>query len=230
MRTIIVVEKKENASSLANEVKQNTINHLIAQVLDGNSNAFEPLWNTFSESLMFHAVRPRAFGDEELAKELLQEICIKAFINLQRFDHTKANFSTWLFRLTINHITDFYRRKKLDSFRMTDQILQDGGEEGFSSEDALFKYRKNSADQYETPYSTMERTELKMALTKLMSQFKPDVKKVLELYFYEDLPYEQISQEMNMPLGTIKAVIHRGKQTLQQKAKSGNYLHFFIEC
>lgn len=229
MKVVVVGNPMVGVKSVASELKNAKVNQMIVEVLNGNSRAFDKLWEMHQGALMFHEVRPKTFGDEDLANDLLQEICIRAYERLHRFNPEKAVFSTWLFKIAKNFMIDVSRRKKLDKFRMNDQNVN-SDDESISSEDAIYKYKKDTLDQYETPHSTMASNEIKMAFEKLLSSFKPPMKKILELYFYENLSYDMISQEMNMPLNTIKTYIHRGKMELQQKAKERNYIHFLTEC
>ena len=145
------------------------------------------------------------------AEDLTIEAFGKAFKNIHQYTPNYA-FSTWLFKIATNNCIDFIRKKRANTVSL-DQTID--------KEDSL------------TPSATIESTELDPEETminqqkvKLMrdvvSKLKPRYKKLVELRYFKEFSYEEISQELDLPIGTVKAQLFRARELLFNILKSTN--------
>ena len=142
------------------------------------------------------------------AEDLTIEAFSKAFKNLHRFkkDYT---FSTWLFRIATNNAIDFIRKKKLDTFSLDTSYKDDAGES--VSMDVL--------DPDLTPEEETVKTQkielVQMFVTKLPTKYQ----RLVRLRYFDELSYEEIAQELDAPLGTVKAQLHRARELMHELMK-----------
>jgi RNA polymerase sigma factor (sigma-70 family) len=142
------------------------------------------------------------------AEDLTIEAFSKAFKNLHRFkkDYT---FSTWLFRIATNNAIDFIRKKKLDTFSLNTSYTDDDG--ASVSMDLL--------DPDMTPDQEAINKQkiqlMQMFVTKLPTKYQ----RLVRLRYFDELSYEEIAQELDAPLGTVKAQLHRARELLYELMK-----------
>ncbi|MGK7393021.1 MAG: RNA polymerase sigma factor [Candidatus Cyclobacteriaceae bacterium M3_2C_046] len=142
------------------------------------------------------------------AEDLTIEAFAKAFKNLKRFkkDYT---FSTWLFRIATNNSIDFIRKKKLETMSLNTSYTDDNGEAV-----SIDVQDENLNPQEETIKS--QKIELiRLFVTKL----PPKYQKLVKLRYFSELSYEEIAQELDAPLGTIKAQLHRARELMYDLVK-----------
>ncbi len=142
------------------------------------------------------------------AEDLTIEAFAKAFKNLARFkkDYT---FSTWLFRIATNNAIDFIRKKKLDTFSLNTSFTDDGGES--VNIDVL----DNERQPDEEAINTQKIELVQMFVTKL----PPKYQRLVRLRYFDELSYEEIAKELEAPLGTVKAQLHRARELMYELVK-----------
>jgi len=142
------------------------------------------------------------------AEDLTIEAFAKAFKNLHRFkkDYT---FSTWLFRIATNNSIDFIRKKRLQTMSLDSSYKDDAGEPvSIDVED------KNLNPQEEAIKS--QKIELiQMFVTKLPAKYQ----RLVRLRYFQELSYDEIARELEAPLGTVKAQLHRARELLYDLVK-----------
>lgn len=142
------------------------------------------------------------------AEDLTIEAFAKAFKNLARFkkDYT---FSTWLFRIATNNAIDFIRKKKLNTFSLNSTFTDDSGESvNIDVQD------KNLTPDEETIKD--QKIELvRMFVDKLPAKYQ----RLVKLRYFEELSYDEIAKELDAPLGTVKAQLHRARELMYELVK-----------
>jgi len=139
--------------------------------------------------------------ENEDVEDLTQQVFIKAYYHLNDFD-TDLKLSTWLFRIARNEVIDFWRRQKSrPQTTEWDPILEEtmGAEADFV--DVLDK--KIQSEWVE----------------KILQNLNPKYREVLYLYFFLEKSYEEISDIVRKPPGTVAALISRGKNAFADSAK-----------
>ena len=181
------------------------ISQLINDALTGDQKAFSAIVNRYREQIyhfIFKMVKDRA-----QAEDLTQETFIKAFRALASFNSNYA-FSTWLYKIAANNCIDYFRKKKLATTSIDTPIqAKDGG------------LRRDFPDGQEGPESQLiskERTnQIQLAIDSLPEKYK----QAIMLRHSQDQSYEEIAQELNLPLGTVKVRIFRAREMLKSKLK-----------
>jgi RNA polymerase sigma-70 factor, ECF subfamily len=172
---------------------------LVRLAQEGSPAAFEELvakyqTKVFSMALSFTRNR-------EAADDLAQEIFLKAYLALPRF-HGKSEFGTWLYRISINHIRDFLRKKG----RAKEISLDDVPEISFSDREQAKK-----ADQE-------RETEARRTLVQTFVRSLPEKYRVIvTLRDIQGLAYEEISRILKLSPGTVDSRLHRARRMLRVK-------------
>ncbi len=146
------------------------------------------------------------FVGHNLAPDIVQDVFIKVWKNLKKFDVNKANFKTWLLTIARNTITDSLRKKKMISFSNLDK------------EDESFE--SNILDEVILPDEALIKLEDKEYLNKILDQIPIGYREVLILYYQEELNFREIGEVLNKPLNTVKSHHHRALILLKQKMEN----------
>lgn len=176
---------------------------LIRSALRGNQGAFAKLLQKYRRQVYTLAVR--MLGQEEDAEDAAQDAFIRAFQSLESCD-TNRPFLRWIYRITYNLCVDRYRRRK----PLTISIDQTVGEEEFQRE---------LVDASPRPDELLGMHEERRRLTELLSSLPPRYRAVVVLRHQEDLSYEEIAEILRLPLGTVKARMHRAHNMLRKMLK-----------
>jgi RNA polymerase sigma factor (sigma-70 family) len=142
------------------------------------------------------------------AEDLTIEAFAKAFKNLKKFnpDYT---FSTWLFRIATNNCIDFIRKKKLDTLSINSTFTDDNGE------NVSIDIQDYSLNPQEETIKQQKVEIMQMIVTQLPMKYQILVK----LRYFHELSYDEISKELDAPLGTVKAQLHRARELLYDLVK-----------
>jgi len=156
---------------------------------------FEALIERYEKKLLYYVLRISHFSAEE-AEEILQEVFIKVWKNLNDFDDT-LKFSTWIYRIVHNQTISSWRKAK-----------SRGDTERAQLEPGLF-------DQIADEFDFITGLEAKFTAQKVkevLEQLPEKYKAVLILRFIEDKSYEEISDILQKPPGTVATLLNRAKQ------------------
>jgi len=143
------------------------------------------------------------------AEDLTIESFAKAFRSLHRFKKD-FTFSTWLFRIATNNTIDYIRKKKLNTLSIDNTYTDDNGESvSLEVED------ENLNPQEET--IRQQKAEILMVF---VDKLPPKYQKLVRLRYYHELSYEEIAKELEAPLGTVKAQLHRARELMFDMVKN----------
>jgi RNA polymerase sigma-70 factor (ECF subfamily) len=172
---------------------------LVNLAIDGDERAYAELMNRYRDSIYYMLLK--MVNNPSDADDLTIEAFGKAFKNIQLYTPNYA-FSTWLFRIATNNCIDFIRKKKSAPTAIEQQ--QDEQDDPAS----------NLQSELPGPEEEMMQQQKIKHLSHVVSQLKPKYRQLIELRFYKEYSYEEISNELNLPLGTVKAQIFRAKELL----------------
>ncbi|HPF35944.1 sigma-70 family RNA polymerase sigma factor [bacterium] len=147
----------------------------------------------------------------EDARDLAQEVFIKVFSLLDRYDETYA-FSSWIFRIATNHCIDHLRRNRL-KFLSLDGYTDAEGDEI----EMQIPHQGPQPDRVLMNREAMERLE------EVVDDLPPHYRAIILLRHDQELAYEEIAQIMDLPLGTVKARIHRARNLVMKMLKERSY-------
>ncbi len=179
---------------------------LVLQAIDGDQKAFAKLLSRYRQSV-FHAILKMVRNRED-AEDLTLEAFGKAFNKLSSYTPNYA-FSTWLFKIAINNCIDYMRKKRLHTLSL-DEPIEAGSKQDFSE-----MVRSNTRD----PEAEMIREQRVDVLRQIIGGLNDKYRLMVELRYYEQLSYEEIANELDIPLGTVKAQLFRAKQLMSAQLK-----------
>jgi RNA polymerase sigma-70 factor (ECF subfamily) len=180
---------------------------LVIRALEkGDQQAYAELMDKYRDSIYYMMLKMVQNADD--ADDLTIEAFGKAFKRLDQYVPNYA-FSTWLFRIATNNCIDFIRKRKLKTFSI-DKPYQDS-----EGEESMFSIDSGGLDPEQT---FIKEQKIKM-MRKVVDQLKPRYKNLVVLRYFEELSYEEISVELNLPLGTVKAQLFRAREFLFQIMK-----------
>ena len=175
---------------------------LINRALEtGDPKAYNELMRLYRDPIYFMLYEK--LGDQDLAKDLTIESLGKAFRKLHLYvpDYT---FSTWLFTVARNHCIDYLRKRKLPTFSI-DQIINDDDGQKISLD------LESTDPNPERILITKQRIKI---LRRVVEQLKPVYRNLVRLRYFKEYSYDEISKELDIPLGTVKAQLYRSREQL----------------
>jgi RNA polymerase sigma-70 factor, ECF subfamily len=173
----------------------------------GRESAFRELIGRYQRpvfSLIYRLVR-----DRERAEDLAQDTFIKVLNALDRYDPS-FKFSSWIFKIAHNTALDQLRRKELDTLSIDGSPHARTAAE--ASESAVTPV---SGDQ--TPEQYTLNRELGSEIERALGDLRPEYRTAIVLVHVEGRAYEEVAQIMDVPLGTVKTYIHRGRNELKKQ-------------
>ena len=178
---------------------------LVARVQKGDKSAFDLL--VLKHQFKVHAIVSRYVKDFDEVNDVVQETFIKAYRALEAFRGESA-FYTWLYRIAVNTSKNYLlaRNRRPPSF---DIDLGDSEVEELSSQ----------LQNLDSPDNILTRNELETVINLAIKDLPADLRNALMLREFEDLSYEQISDIMDCPVGTVRSRIFRAREALEEKIK-----------
>jgi RNA polymerase sigma-70 factor, ECF subfamily len=174
---------------------------------DGSERAYRELIGRYQRpvfSLIYRLVR-----DREKAEDLAQDTFIKVLNNIDRYK-PEFKFSSWIFKIAHNTSLDQLRKKEPDTLSL------DGSPHARTAAEAeASTITPESGDQ--TPEQYALNRELGAEIEGALGELRADYRTAIVLCHVEGRPYEEIAEIMDVPLGTVKTYIHRGRKELMQR-------------
>lgn len=174
---------------------------LVGRAIAGEQKAYAELMARYRDAIYF--ILLKMVNNRDDANDLAIETFAKAFQNLEKYKPDYA-FSTWLFKIATNNCIDYIRKKKLKTFSI-DQVSGEDGEHSRPWEIA-----GNSPTPEESMIKKQKTSLLKNVVDKLPIRYR----KLVILRYFEELSYEEISSQLDIPLGTVKAQLFRAHNLL----------------
>ncbi|MGC5327667.1 RNA polymerase sigma factor [Brevibacillus sp. SYSU BS000544] len=177
----------------------------VNQVLQGNKQAYAHLINKYKDKIYYLLVR---MGEPpQDAQDVAQECFIKAYHYLHSYDQSRK-FSSWLYRIAINHCLDLKRRKS-------------------KTVNLHIELEENTIAETKSPETIYLTNESKTELSVLVNSLPENYRLVLLLRYIDDLTYKEISEICKLSVNTVQVRLHRAKQMLRehfQTTKKGGEL------
>lgn len=172
----------------------------------GDQSAYAELMKNYRDTLYFMLLKMTNSPTD--AEDLTIEAFSKAFRNLDQYTPQYA-FSTWLFKIASNNCIDFMRKQRLSTTSLS----------GGDSDD-----QKDIADRIAAEGLDPEEEAIKQqkiqTMRNVVEKLKPHYRELVELRYFKELSYEEISEQLNLPLGTVKAQLFRAREFLAQIMKN----------
>ena len=173
----------------------------VLKAIDGNQKAYAFLMSRYKNSV-FHTML-KMVNNRDDAEDLTLEAFGKAFNKLPSYAPRYA-FSTWLFKIATNNCIDHIRKKRIHFLSIDDPI------EANSDHDYSNNIKAGTLDP-EEQFIRQQRVKL---MRTVMGKLNKKYRLMIELRFFEELSYDEIAKELDIPLGTVKAQLFRAKEIL----------------
>lgn len=167
----------------------------------GDPRAYNTLMSKYRDPIFFMLYE--RVNDRELAKELTIEAFGKAFNKLDSYT-PKFAFSTWLYSIARNNCIDYLRKKKLPTYSIDTMIEHDEGSQ--TATDIPY--------QGDGPEKKMMNKQRIQILRNIVEQLKPNYRELVKLRYFKEYSYKEISVELEIPIGTVKAQLFRSREQL----------------
>ena len=161
----------------------------------GEVEVFEVLVRRYQKTI-FNLVY-RVLGDYQEAAEISQEVFLSAYRAIRQF-RGDASFSTWLYRIALNHAST--RRKSIASWQ---------------KQTVPIDVVDPVSDQRLEPGQAMEQKETQQRVQRALNSLEPHDAMIILLRDLQDVPYDEVAQILEIPLGTVKSRLHRARQALR---------------
>lgn len=180
---------------------------LLRDALDNNNQkAYAELMGLYKNSL--YLLLLKMMNDPDDAEDLTLEAFGKAFNNLDKYSPEYA-FSTWLYKIAINHCIDYMRKRSNKPYCL--------GYESCGSDAIAEEYMRTSVP---TPEDTVIEKQKALAMRDLVQQLRPKYRELIELRYFQELSYEEIATKLNISMANVKVLLFRAKEMLSNMIKN----------
>jgi len=183
-------------------------NKIIQDALEtGNPKAYARLLKYYWDPVYFMIFKMT--GNESDADDLTIEAFTKAFKNLHQFTSDFA-FSTWLYKIAVNHSIDHFRKKNQNNFPSDTN----------AGHKNLNPIPEDIPSQNPDPEEILINKQKINLIREVVERLKPHYRTLIELRYFNELSYDEISKQMQLPLGTVKVQLFRAKELLYNILKT----------
>jgi RNA polymerase sigma-70 factor (ECF subfamily) len=183
---------------------QTTDAELVKGCLTGDHGAWDGIVRQYNQRIYNLAYRFTGRFDE--AEDLTQEIFLKVYRTLNSYRPESGALVTWIVRVGRNHIIDHYRKFKTERTH-TDSL------------EVEYEKAEENPARYANPAQALEQRELSERVHHALLKISEDLREAVILRDLEEFTYEEIASMLDLPLGTVKSRINRGRAELARLLK-----------
>ena len=184
-----------------NDIKLLDDRELVRQYHDGETAAYEQLterYHTFVLNICFSFL-----NDENDAKDAAQDIFVKLYFGLNKFK-PDAKFSTWLYRITVNHCLNVLRSRKRKKWLVLFSKISDDHYEKIN----------NISDYKNNPEQHFEKKERQDAIARALASLNEGYRTAVILHRYQGISYKEIAEVMGTSVSSVESILFRAKKKL----------------
>lgn len=172
---------------------------LVQLATRGDQKAYAELMGRYRDAIYYMLLK--MVNNASDAEDLTIEAFGKAFKNIQQYTPNYA-FSTWLFKIATNNCIDFIRKKKATTISLD----QNDDDDDKAPTDIMAPVLD--------PEEEMIKGQKQKMMREIVSKLKPRYRKLIELRYFKEFSYEEIADELELPIGTVKAQLFRARELL----------------
>ena len=191
----------EKTGSHLSEKAQKDYDLVIRATQKKDQQAFAELMDKYKDSIYYMLLKMVQNNDD--AEDLTLEAFGKAFNRLNQYTPNFA-FSTWLFKIATNNCIDFLRKKKKNVLSIDNRVPNEDGD------DFMFEIKSEGL----TPEQIAMNDQKIQLMRRYVKKLKPRYEILVEMRYFKEMSYEEISDELQLPLGTVKAQLFRAREFL----------------
>lgn len=180
---------------------------LVKKAENGDQKAYAELMARYRDAIYFMLLK--MINNKTDAEDLTIEAFGKAFKNLRQYSPHYA-FSTWLFKIASNNCIDYLRKKRSNHISI----------DGSFSDDKDSEPHIHLKDEMPDPEEVLIRSQKAVLMRTVVKKLKPRYRTLIELRYFKEYSYEEISVELDLPLGTVKAQLFRARELLYNTLKN----------
>jgi RNA polymerase sigma factor (sigma-70 family) len=181
---------------------------LVLLAINGDQKAYADLLGRYRDAIYFMLLK--MVNNSSDAEDLTIEAFGKAFKSIGQYTPNYA-FSTWLFKIATNNCIDFIRKKKTNTLSL---------DQARPLEDSVpLSIPSDTPD----PEEKLILKQKEALMRNIVAKLKPRYRKLIELRYFQELSYEEISAELELPIGTVKAQLFRARELLYNIMKSSGH-------
>jgi len=180
---------------------------LVDRAVGGDEKAYALLLQRYRRPV-YHTILKMVRNVDD-AEDLTIEAFGKAFRSLHRFKKD-FTFSTWLFRIATNNSIDFIRKKKLNTLSIESAYTDEDGQSVSIS----------IPDRNPNPQDEAIKAQKEEVVRAVVAMLPAKYQKLVRLRYFQELSYEEIAVEIDAPLGTVKAQLHRARELMYDLVKN----------
>lgn len=174
-----------------------TEEQLVALLKSKDARAYSLLYDNYSAALF--GVISKVVSAEEIAEDILQDVFVKIWKNIENYDATKGRLFTWMLNIARNASIDYSRSKQ----SKMDTKLQD-------LEHSRYEVNKHNVLQNNTDF---------IGVKEQVAQLKEDHRVLIDMLYFEGYTQEDAAKELNIPLGTVKTRVRAAIVKLRETFK-----------
>ncbi len=184
-------------------------NDLLARHLAGDTDAFAALVRRYRREL--YSFLARFTGSETLADDVFQETFIQLYVSAGSFDLSRR-LKPWLYTIAANKARDALRSRSRRQAAPLDAQM--------SSTDDATTYADLMPANIPAPDESILNLEVRQTVQNIVRDMPEDLRNVLILSYFQELPYKEVAEILDLPLGTVKSRLHTAVKHFAQKWKS----------
>ena len=185
---------------------------LVARANNGDQKAYAELMTRYKDAIYFMLLK--MINNKTDAEDLTIEAFGKAFKNLSQYSPHYA-FSTWLFKIASNNCIDYLRKKRSNVISIDCNFVDEKDTEP----------QVQLRDETPDPEENLIRSQKAVLMRTIVQKLKPRYRTLIELRYFKEYSYEEISEELGLPLGTVKAQLFRARELLYNTLKNSEVKH-----
>ena len=180
---------------------------LVHKAVQGDQKAYADLMGRYRDAIYFMLLK--MVNNKSDAEDLTIEAFGKAFKNIQQYSPNYA-FSTWLFKIASNNCIDYLRKKRTNFVSIDGSINEDRDNEP----------TVHLKDETPDPEESLIKDQKALLMRTVVQKLKPRYRLLIEMRYFKEYSYEEIAEELGLPLGTVKAQLFRARELLFQILKN----------
>mgnify|MGYP000918392500 FL=1 len=185
---------------------------LVARANNGDQKAYAELMTRYKDAIYFMLLK--MINNKTDAEDLTIEAFGKAFKNLSQYSPHYA-FSTWLFKIASNNCIDYLRKKRSNVISIDRNFVDEKDTEP----------QVQLRDETPDPEENLIKSQKAVLMRTIVQKLKPRYRTLIELRYFKEYSYEEISEELGLPLGTVKAQLFRARELLYNTLKNSEVKH-----
>lgn len=198
MKKLLLQEDKHFSAKAKDDIL------LLIDLKNGDTKCYNKIVEKYKNTMYYMVFR--IIKNQDDVDDILQETFLKAFTSLDKYDGSHA-FSTWLFRIASNASLDYLRRKKPESF---ENLIPNNHQDDENNMEAQIQDKNVS-----NPEDGLTQKEKYELINKIVNSMPDKYSMLIRMRYFEELSYDEISEQTGLALGTVKAQLHRAKEILQ---------------